>query len=444
MATEKTLRQGYHDLIRRDILEMIPTTAINVLDLGCGTGALGKALKARQTCRVAGVELNKDAAAIAAKSLDKVYCDNLNRLDLSIEEQRYDCLILGDILEHLVAPWQVLKKMVGTLLPDATVIASVPNIAHPWIISQLQKGLFRYEPAGILDVTHLRFFTKTTIGQLFYKAGLKITSIKPVPSASNPIQYYVTAVKPQCAKANPVATIVILTRNNLQLTKECLKSIVKNTTLSHKVVVIDNGSTDGTVEYLRQYKCVYHIENDHNLGFARGFNVGLECIDTPFFVILNNDTAVTHKWLSNMLYHLGNDDKLMAVGPCSNNVSGPQHVAGAIYAGMDGLQSFADDFRRNCGNGLTYFDRLVFFCTLFRSEVLSTIGLLDEQFEQGNFEDDDYCMRIKQRGGKTAIVDGVFVHHAGGATFKSEKIDYAQAMARNGALFNKKWGRKPT
>jgi len=443
MSAEKTMRQGYHDLIRRDILDMIPTTAKCVLDLGCGTGNLGKALKARQTCHVAGVELNKDAAAIAAKALDKVYCDNLNRLDLSQEKQQYDCLILGDILEHLVAPWSVLTKTVAALVPDATVIASVPNVAHPWIISQLQKGLFRYEPAGILDVTHLRFFTKTTIGQLFYKAGLKITSIKSIPSVQNPIQYYVTAIKPKCAKHNPVATIVILTRNNLNYTKECIKSIRKNTTLEHKVVVVDNGSTDGTVEYLRESKCIFHIENDANLGFARGFNIGIECVNTPFFVILNNDTAVTHKWLANMLYHLGNDESLMAVGPCSNYVSGPQHVAGAIYAGMDGLQQFANEFRHRQGNGLTYFDRIVFFCTLFRSEVISKVGLLDEQFEVGNFEDDDYCMRIKQKGGRLAFVDGVFVHHAGSATFKSEKIDYAKVMETNGALFMKKWGRKP-
>ena len=176
------MRKGYYDLKRPEILNLIPTEAKSIFDLGCGTGSLGKALKERQPCHVTGIELNKEAAETAKKNLDIALCDNLNRYNPTFVDRKYDCIILGDILEHLIQPWQVLKKFAQVLEENGTVIASIPNIAHPWIISQLQKGLFRYELAGLLDITHLRFFTKTTIGQLFYKAGLKITKITPWPN----------------------------------------------------------------------------------------------------------------------------------------------------------------------------------------------------------------------------------------------------------------------
>ncbi len=144
----------------------------------------------------------------------------------------------------------MLKKFTQVLEDNGVVIASIPNISHPWIISQLQKGLFRYELAGLLDVTHLRFFTKTTIGQLFYKAGLKITNIEPYPTESNPVQYLVTAKKPVVEHKDPLATILILTLNAWEYTAQCLASIKELTETPYKILVIDNGSTDGTVEHL--------------------------------------------------------------------------------------------------------------------------------------------------------------------------------------------------
>ncbi|KKK49818.1 hypothetical protein LCGC14_3131220 [marine sediment metagenome] len=230
------MRAGYFDLKRPEILKLIPTKAKSILDLGCGTGTLGKIIKERQPCQVTGIELNKEAVKTARKNLDICIHDNLNRYDPTLIHYTYDCIILADILEHLISPWAVLKKFAQVLEKDGTVIASIPNIAHPWVISQLQKGLFRYESAGLLDITHLRFFTKTTIGQLFYKAGLKITKITPWPHERNPIQYHVTAVKPNIPHPPPLATILILTYNAWEKTVQCIESIKTTTVIPYKSI----------------------------------------------------------------------------------------------------------------------------------------------------------------------------------------------------------------
>ena len=439
MATTERLRSGYHNIFRRDIFELVPSSAKSILDLGCGTGTLGKALKERQVCRVDGIELNKEAAQEAEKNLDRVWNDNLNRFDPLFIKTKYDCLIFGDILEHLISPWAVLKKFASVLSDGGCIIASIPNIAHPWIISQLQKGLFRYDAAGLLDITHLRFFTKTTIGQLFYRAGLKIVNISAFPAESNPIQYHITAVKPVLKHKDPLATILILTYNAWPYTLQCLDSIKARTEAPYKILVIDNGSTDETIQELRKDPQIFHIENSCNLGFGRGFNIGLQLIDTPYFVISNSDVVVTQDWLTTMINHISADKELAALGPVSNYVSGPQLIRGGTYNDETTLNSWARERLQYVVDPLTYFHRIVFFFTLFKSEVLSKVGVLDERFEIGNFEDDDYCLRIKLSKLKTAFDNMVFVHHYGSRTFAHNKIDYAKIMEENEKKFLMKW-----
>ena len=439
MTDVKRMRRGYHDLCRREILELVPAFATRILDLGCGTGALGKALKQRQKCVVDGIELNKEASTIAKESLDHTWSDNLNRFDPSYLSGKYDCLVFADILEHLVNPWQVLKTFASVLTDDGVVIASIPNIAHPVILSQLSKGLFRYELAGILDATHLRFFTKTSIFQMFYKAGLKIIDIQPSPSAENPTQYLVTAVKQVLVHPDPLVTILLLTWNAWEYTRQCIDSIKARTDVPSKIIVIDNGSTDETIRRLRTDPTICHIENSCNLGFGRGFNVGLELIDTPYFVISNNDVVVTPGWLTRMIGHIDMDKDLVCLGPVSNHVSGPQLVRQCQYNSENSLIDFAQSIAEKTEDAVTYFQRVVFFCTLFKSRVLQKCGLLDERFEHGNFEDDDYCMRIKRAGLKSAIDRSVFIHHYQGKTFTHNKLDYAKILEENKQKFMQKW-----
>ena len=442
MAGADTMRKGYHDLLRREILELIPSTAKSILDLGCGAGNLGKALKQQQNCVVHGVELSREASTIAEKNLDRVWTDNLNRFDPTFCNRKYDTLVFADILEHLISPWTVLKKFSSVLADDGVIIASIPNVAHPWILQNLKDGLFRYEPAGILDITHLRFFTKTTIFQMFAQCGLKIINFRPWPSAENPVQYHVTAVRPQLKFKDPTTTILILTYNGWEYTEQCINSIKINTKTPYKILVIDNGSTDGTVDRLRADRTVLHIENSQNLGFGKGFNLGLMLVDTPYFVLSNSDVVVTKDWLSRMTYHIEEDKKLLILGARSNHVSGPQLITEVPYIDNASLEKYAAEGLRSSKHPITYFPRIVFFFVLLKSIALQKVGFLDEIFGLGNFEDDDYCLRAIRAGYKTGFDNTVFIHHYGSRCFAINKIDFAKLMQENEQKFRTKWNIK--
>lgn len=433
------MRKGYHDLLRHEILELIPTTAKRVLDLGCGTGRLGKALKERQKCFVTGIELNKEAAEIARKNLDGLWIDNLNRYDPTFSKVKYDCLIFADILEHLISPWTVLQKFAPVLTDDGTVIASIPNIAHPAYVKNLEQGLFRYTTGGILEISHLRFFTKTSIFQLFYGAGLKIVNIRAYPSDKDPIQYHITAVKVLFPAGKPATTILILTSNGWEYTKQCIDSIKRNTRAPYKLLVIDNGSTDGTVEGLRKDRTIFHIENSCNLGFSKGFNTGLVLVDTPYFVLCNNDVVVTKDWLTAMIRHIELDKDLVVLGARSNYVSGPQVVKDIPYTDKKSLEAFAKRLSNLEQPAITYFFRIVFFFTLFKKEVLQKVGFLDEIFGKGNFEDDDYCVRVGLKKLKTAFDNTVFIHHYGGMFYKGDIEASNKLILENRKKFMDKW-----
>ena len=442
MSDANRLRVGYHNLLRQELLDIIPTSVKKILDLGCGTGELGKALKKRQACHVTGIELSKEAIAVAEKNLDRAVRDNINRYDPALEKIKYDCLIFGDILEHLISPWAVMIQWAKMLTQDGVVIASIPNIAHRTIREQLERGIFRYETAGILDITHLRFFTKTSICQLFYRAGLKITDIKPHPSAENPIQWLVTACKPQEKAVAPIATIMILSYNGWRFTKKCIESIKERTHAPHKILVIDNGSTDGTVQHLRDDRDIFHIENSCNHGFSRGFNIGLEVLDTPFFVLSNSDVIVTPDWLKNMVQHMLADKELMLLGPRSNFVSGPQEIPNCNFKSDEEMVKYAMAIKDGQRQTLTYHFRIVFFFVLMRAAALQRVGYLDENFVKSNFEDDDYCLRVAKRKLKAAYDNTVFIYHWGRASFKENKSDWKGEMETNKAIFMKKHGLK--
>jgi len=440
MPPSDAMRPGYHNLRRREIIELVPTSAKRILDLGCGTGELGKALKDRQRCHVTGIELNKEAFKIAEKNLDLAFCDNVNRYDPAITNQKYDCIVFGDILEHLISPWVVLIKFRKVLTDGGVVVASIPNVGHPSVVAQLERGLFRYELAGILDITHLRFFTKTTTFQLFYKAGLKVVECAAFPSTDNPQQYLITAVKPQLKFEKPLCTVVILAFNGWRFTKKCIDSLKERTFAPYKVLVVDNGSTDMTVKALRQDHSIFHVESDCNQGFSRGFNLGLELIDTPYFVICNSDTVVTPGWLTTMLKHINIEKDLVVLGPRSNYVSGPQQVEGVTYNNDKTMCEYAASRSVDELNPISYFFRIVFFFVLFKSRVLSEVGYLDDNFTKSNFEDDDYCIRVSRKRLKAAYDNTVFIHHWGRATFKENKVNWESEMKTNKALFMSKWG----
>ncbi len=177
---------GYYGHKRTDILEHIPQDARRIFDVGCGAGIFGAAIKEERSAsvEVAGIEIDAEAAQKAASKIDRVITGDVEKTDLPFPEGYFDVIIYGDILEHLMDPWNVLKKHKDLLRPGGHVIASIPNIAHYKILRDLRNKEWRYEKAGLLDETHLRFFTIKSIKRMFIEAGYRIVSISNIVRAS--------------------------------------------------------------------------------------------------------------------------------------------------------------------------------------------------------------------------------------------------------------------
>lgn len=154
-----------------------------ILDFGCSSGYLAKYLKENLNCRVIGLELDKKNAQVARRYCEKVInCDIENySWEKNLGKQKFDIAIFADVLEHLKKPENILKRVKKFLKKDGYILISLPNIAHVSIRLKLLTGNFDYEKSGILDDTHLKFFTKKTALELIQNSGYSINAINIVP-----------------------------------------------------------------------------------------------------------------------------------------------------------------------------------------------------------------------------------------------------------------------
>ncbi|HXL01706.1 MAG TPA: methyltransferase domain-containing protein, partial [Candidatus Atribacteria bacterium] len=245
----------YYSYSRPEIQALIPSSAKKILDIGCGAGELGKALKERQDCEVTGIEIVPEVADKAREKLDKVIVGDIEEIIDDLPENYYDVVIFADVLEHLKNPWKILSQIKTRINAQGIVIISVPNVRHWSVIKDLLEGRWDYQEAGILDKTHLRFFTKKTILDMLDKTGFKATNLQgtilqgaEVPPGflhalktsgmklftleeEGRIYQYLLVAQPKevTPKTLSLTSIVILTRNNLEYTKMCLESIRRYT-----------------------------------------------------------------------------------------------------------------------------------------------------------------------------------------------------------------------
>ncbi|GEO82184.1 class I SAM-dependent methyltransferase [Pararhodospirillum oryzae] len=157
-----------------------------VLDVGCFTGAMGQAVKKRHPdCRVVGIEPRDSAAAIARTRLDGVFNGLFEAFDFAaagLDQGRLDTVILADVLEHMPNPWGALQTLRSHLAPTGQMLVSLPNIRNLYILANLADGgQFAYEPSGILDITHLRFFTRRTMIAMFAQTGFVVQRLHVMP-----------------------------------------------------------------------------------------------------------------------------------------------------------------------------------------------------------------------------------------------------------------------
>jgi methionine biosynthesis protein MetW len=172
---------------RKSIAKHIPNGSFRILDVGCGAGYFGANLKRNgQAIVVYGIELSNGAAKQAEAQLDKVFCIDLDKLEIcqlykEWGDQKFDFIVFADVLEHLKDPWSILNSLVKMLAPHGTVIVSLPNVRH-WsvLLSLILKGRWDYQDAGIMDRTHLRFFTRATAKELVESTGLSVKKVVPL------------------------------------------------------------------------------------------------------------------------------------------------------------------------------------------------------------------------------------------------------------------------
>lgn len=250
-------------------------------------------------------------------------------------------------------------------------------------------------------------------------------------------------------------SIIILTCNQIEYTKLCLESIRVFTNEPYELICVDNGSTDGTPDYLEEIqrskfedqnldcKDLRIIKNKENCGFARGCNQGIETARGNYILLLNNDVIVSPGWLSGLINHMQDEPDAGIVGPMSNYGNGPQRDERANYSTIEDFIKYAQKISADNGGQRIEFCRISGFCMLINRAVINAVGLLDTRFGIGNYEDDDFCLRAWQAGFKLMIAKDVFIHHFGGRTFVGNGIDPAIQSEKNLPIFLAKWSSKP-
>lgn len=170
------------DIYNQDLYNLIPDNLSSIIEIGSGSGALAKAIKLRSpNTHYIGVEIIEEYAILSKRYCDAVLIGNIEKPDHELTSliQNASAIVFSDVLEHLYNPWQTLQSL-STLIPkDCSIFASIPNIQHWSIIFGLISGNFKYTDSGLLDKTHLRFFTKSTIISLFNSNGFEVKSISP-------------------------------------------------------------------------------------------------------------------------------------------------------------------------------------------------------------------------------------------------------------------------
>ena len=473
----------YYANARRNLADLVPQAARRVLDVGCGQGLTGGLLRAERGIEVVGIEIHPAVADTAQQHLSRVITGDVETMELPYPDGYFDCLLMGDVLEHLVDPWSALKKLVRLLHPGGAIVASMPNIRNLGIIKKLLEGSWTYEEWGILDKTHLRFFALKDMLRLFEQAGLEVTVAEVVrdplfekematppngtanvdtgrlllravtPEELNEItaqQFIFTGklkgVKTEAAvvkeNARPEVSIVIPVFNNLSYTRPCITSLftVKEP-VDFEVIVVENGSTDGTAEYLKQLPpAVRVVSPGENLGFAKGCNMGAREARGRYVCFLNNDTIVQPGWLSAMVECIRRDPDIGIVGnlqifPGTEKVQqagivcGPDKMVRSIYNNELPADHAAVQKPRE-------FQFIAGSCMLIEKEFFLRLGGFDESYHN-SCEDVDLCMKAREAGRKVFYCPQSRIYH-----YESRTVAGHDKNSDNYRRFVTRWGER--
>lgn len=235
-------------------------------------------------------------------------------------------------------------------------------------------------------------------------------------------------------------SIIIPTYNKKELLLQCLDSIAANTPFPYELIVVDDGSNDGTAKALQARPGIRLAVHESNKGFSGAVNTGLMMAKGKTILILNNDVIVTERWLENMLACLHSSPDIGAVGPVTNYIGGEQQIE-VPYRSLAGMRQFATERNQADQAKWRAVERLVGFCLLLRREAILKTGFFDEGFRVGNYEDDDYCVRLRLLGWRLVIAGDSFIHHLGSETMRGlDARLFEETGQANKDYFHLKWG----
>lgn len=234
--------------------------------------------------------------------------------------------------------------------------------------------------------------------------------------------------------------IIVLSLENVEFTKQCIKSVKDYTALPHHIIVVDNGSSQGTIEELKKIDGIRLILNGVNKGFAGGNNIGIKACNAEYVLLLNNDTKVTKGWLEEMAKMAESNDRIGIVG-CK--LLYPDDTIQHAGVGFKGLFPF------HTGVGLPkgYYHEpreckaITFACVLIKRKVFDSGVWLDEGYYPALFEDIDFCFQALEKGWRIMYCPDAIVYHYESRTWKSifQKQRYSEIFRRNSLRLKQKW-----
>jgi GT2 family glycosyltransferase len=263
---------------------------------------------------------------------------------------------------------------------------------------------------------------------------MKSASALPIPG-----------VTPAKAREGKRVSVIVVTHNGLAYTRMCLATLLSGGWVAgDELIIVDNASSDGTPEYLQQLvqanPWVQAQFNELNRGFAAANNQALAKATGEVLVLLNPDTLLTQSWREGLLRHV-KDESVGMVGPVTNRTCNEAQID-APYRTYGEMERFAFEYTQRHAGEANPISMLAMFCVAIRREAFERVGALDERFEIGMFEDDDYGRRMHQAGYKVLCVEDVFVHHFGQGSFGElcATNEYDRVLESNRRRYEQKWG----
>jgi len=353
----ETQPSAYYTGCNQSVLRAVPPAACKILEVGCAEGQLGAALKhGRPDRTVFGIERQPDVAARAAERVDRVFCLDVAMDDPPLELHSLDCLLFGDILEHLVDPEAVLRRFRRFLAPGGVALASIPNLQHHTLLAALLSGDFQYAPAGLLDATHLRFFTGSTILKLFLDAGyepslldaIRLPCSRGLAAAAGPLLDYLGLDRARTVDQLDVYQHIVLGRplEDIEPTEHDETLVTFVSCVSNDSILGANLLASPCLEPGSPHEVIL-VKNCPSA--AAGLNIGLERAEHEWIVCAHQDVYLPRCWDRRLARRLREADRgrgrlrgrgrASGTGTSLRSGASPRFVASCRRAGRLGRRS---------------------------------------------------------------------------------------------------------